>query len=250
MSRQIQSVERGLYILEAIAFGDEPVTGIELARTLGVHKSTISHLATTLVEAGYLAKQPGSSKLRRGPKLYRIARSVGLSGEKLPEMPVTLRGLTDVTGETSHLAELRGRYVVYLLNQYPRKALRVQTESGSVEAAHSTAVGKAILSCLPEDEVRSLFEGVAMERYTERTLTTIEELLEDLARARDLGYATDRGEQTPGIGCLAAPVRDATSMVVAAVGVSGPESRVFAGGSGPGEEVLACASSVERALGD
>lgn len=248
MPRKIQSIERGLFILESIMFSDQPVSGTELARRLGVHKSTVSHLTATLIEQGYLSKEPGSSRLLRGPKLYRVARTVGMSGEQILSVPPALRKLAATTGETSHIAELRGRFVIYLVNEYPEKTLRVQTETGAVEAAHSTAVGKAILSSLPREEVTSLYEGATMERYTDRTLDKIGPLLADLAEIAERGYATDHGEQTAGTGCVAAPVRDALGMVVAAVGISGPESRVFEQGKAPAEAVLACACEIERML--
>ncbi|MHB8896071.1 MAG: IclR family transcriptional regulator [Candidatus Geothermincolia bacterium] len=247
MPKQIQSIERGLYVLETIMFNDKPITGTELARRLGVHKSTVSHLTSTLCEQGYLAKEPGTSRLVRGPKLYRVARAVGMSGEQILKVPPALASLSESTGETAHLAELRGRYVIYLVNEYPRQTLRVQTETGAVEAAHSTAVGKAMLAFLAEEEVRAMYEGVKMERYTPKTLVSVDRLLAGLAEIRELGYATDHGEQTAGTGCVAAPVRDALGMVVAAVGISGPEERVFVGGT-PYYPVLEWAHEVEMIL--
>jgi len=250
MPKQIQSIERGLFILESIMFNDRRITGTELARRLGVHKSTVSHLTSTLCEQGYLAKEPGSSKLVRGPKLYRVARIVGLSGEQIRKVPLALSRLTERTGETSHLAELRGKHVIYLVNEYPRKTLRVQTETGAVEDAHSTAVGKAILSGLSDEEVRTMYTGLTLERHTDRTYDSIDRLLENLARVRETGYATDLGEQTAGTGCLAAPVRDSQGMVVAAVGISGPGARLFAEGTAPARSVVACATQVEKMIGD
>jgi DNA-binding IclR family transcriptional regulator len=165
-------------------------------------------------------------------------------------VPPALETLAAATGETAHLAELRGRSVIYPVNRYPDKTLRVQTETGGVEAAHSTAVGKALLVGLTDQEVRVLYEGVDLQRFTERTVDSVETLLAELDRVRSGGCTADTGEQTPGTGCLAAPVRDARGMVVAAVGISGPESRVFADGEGPGEAVLACAAEIEKILAE
>jgi len=250
MAKQIQSIERGLFILESIIFNRDPVTATELARRLGVHKSTVSHLSSTLVQQGYLSKADGARGLQPGPQVYRLARAVQLSGEQIMKVPPALERLAATLGETAHLAELRGRFVIYLANSFPEKALRVQTEAGSVEAAHSTAVGKAVLAWLPVEEVRALYQGDELESFTEKTIADVEALLEELDRVRSRGYATDVGEQTRGTCCVAAPVKDARGMVVAAVGVSGAASAIGAGLEEQSRAVLECAAEIEGLLKD
>ena len=247
MAKQIQSIERGLYILESILFDKEPVTATEIARRLGVHKSTISHLTATLVEQGFLARVDGSTRLVAGPEIYRVARAVQLTGEQIMRVPPALERLAADTDETAHLAELRGRFVIYLANSFPERSLRVQTEAGAVEAAHSTAVGKALLAWLPVDDVRSQYEGVELESFTDRTIGDIDTLLGELERVRSRGFATDQGEQTGGTCCLAAPVRDARGVVVASVGISGPEIAESVSEE-KSRAVLDCAAQIEELL--
>jgi len=249
MAKQIQSIERGLFVLESILFEKEPVTATEIARRLGVHKSTISHLTATLVEQGFLAKSNGSSRLHAGPQVYRVARAVQLTGEQIMRVPPALDALAANTGETAHLAELRGRFVFYLANSFPERSLRVQTEAGAVEAAHSTAVGKALLAWLPEDEVRSLYQGVVLEAFTDATIVDGDSLIEALELVRSCGWATDTGEQTRGTCCLAAPVRDARGVVVTSVGISGPET-VDTAGKEKARAVLDCAARIQEMLKD
>jgi DNA-binding IclR family transcriptional regulator len=248
VAKQIQSIERGLYILESIMFNKEPATATEIARQLGVHKSTVSHLTSTLIEQGYLCKVRGTNRLTIGPMVYRAGRVTGLSGEQIMSLPPALERLAAATGETAHLAELRGRYVIYLVNSYPEKTLRVQTETGAVEAAHSTAVGKALLAGLDDEEVRAMYDGVELEAFTDRTITETGALLSETALVRERGYAADRGEQTPGTGCVAAPVRDERGMVVGAVGISGMEVLVFDEGRASIDRVLSCAAEIEKML--
>ena len=247
MAKQIQSIERGLYVLESILFEKEPVTATEIARRLGVHKSTISHLTATLVEQGFLSKSDGSTRLMPGPEVYRVARAVQLTGEQIMRVPPALDALAAETGETAHLAELRGTFVLYLANSFPERSLRVQTEAGAVEAAHSTAVGKALLAWLPDEEVRSLYEGAELEAFTEKTIADVDSLLEELERVRSRGWATDSSEQTRGTCCVAAPVRDSRGMVVASVGISGPEPADASGGD-KAAAVLDCAARIEELL--
>jgi IclR family transcriptional regulator, acetate operon repressor len=250
MSKQIQSIERALYILESTAFDRGSPSGTELAGRLGVHKSTVSHLTSTLQQQGYLARSAGSNRVRMGPKLYRLGRATGIDGSSIMKMPPVLSDLADASGETAHVAELRGRFVFYLANEYPERALRVQTETGAVEPAHSTAVGKALLAGLEDEDVRSLFRGVELEPLTHATVTDVERLCVALEEVRRRGYAVDRGEQTAGTGCIAAPVRDSNSFVVAAVGISGPEERVMADESELAKAVLEAGSRLEETIGE
>ena len=162
-------------------------------------------------------------------------------------VPPALDAFAAETGETAHLAELRGTFVLYFANSFPERSLRVQTEAGAVEAAHSTAVGKALLAWLPEEEVRSLYEDRELQAFTEKTIADVDSLLEELERVRSRGWATDTGEQTPGTCCVAAPVRDARGMVVSSVGISGPEPADTPGGDKV-EAVLECAARIEELL--
>jgi IclR family transcriptional regulator, acetate operon repressor len=246
MPKQIQSLERGLYILEAILYAPEPVTSGDIARRLGVHKSTVSHLAATLVRQGYLCKSLGSAKLAPGPAVFRLSRAAGPSVDVITAARPFVEKLADTTGETAHLAELRGKHAYYLANYYSKMALRVQTETGMFEDLHSTAVGKALLSGLSDDEVRGIYSGVAMKRFTLRTITDIRKLLRELNDVRKRGVAFDREEQTVGTGCLASPVRGKWGQVVAAVGVSGPVGRVFNDETSHEASVIKCAGDIEK----
>jgi IclR family acetate operon transcriptional repressor len=117
-----------------------------------------------------------------------------------------------------------------------------------VEAAHSTAVGKALLAGLDDEEVRELLAQSGLEAFTDKTITDVDGLLSELTSVREKGYAADRGEQTPGTGCIAAPVHDVRGMTVAAVGISGPEARVFDDETERAGAVVACAGKIDEIL--
>lgn len=245
MPKQIQSLERGLYILEAILFSQRPVSSIEIAGRLGVHKSTISHLSNTLIELGYLEKEPGSARLLPGPKTFRVARTLSTPVEIVAASRPHLERLAAETGETAHIAELRGRNIFFLENRYPEQALRVQTMTGDVEAAHSTALGKALLSGLSDEEIRALYFEAPMEKFTTKTHGDIESLIEDLGAVRTSGLAYDREEQTAGTRCIAAPVRGPWGRPAAAVGISGPAGRITDSEAAHGAAVRRCSGAIE-----
>ncbi len=248
MPKQIQSLERGLFILETIVFATEPITALDISKKLGVHKSTVSHLTSTLVEQGYLVKEPGTAKFRPGPKAFRFARSLMLPVELLPVIRPHLEKLAAETGETAHIAELRGSVVFFVENAYPSSALRVQTMTGDFEAAHSTAVGKAILSTMPDSEIDAIYSGVTLNSFTEHTITDLASLKLSIEKARAEGIATDIEEQTLGTGCMAAPVTDTRGRVFA-VGISGPVGRVADDDAHCREALAKCANDISRALG-
>ena len=97
---------------------------------------------------------------------------------------------------------------------------------GQAEPLYCSAVGKALLSGLEPEAIRARLEGTAFERFTERTIGSVADLLAECERVRAEGLAHDNEEYRPGVRCLAAPVRDFSGAVVAAVGVSGPASRM------------------------
>jgi IclR family acetate operon transcriptional repressor len=136
--------------------------------------------------------------------------------------------LADAVGqvhESVNLAILDGDEVVYVAQVQPdRNFMRMFTEVGRRTLPHATAVGKAMLASRDESEVRSLLDRTGMPRYTEHTLTSPAEFLDALARARELGYAMDEGEQEVGVRCVAVEVPGAPQPM--ALSMSGPTTRM------------------------
>jgi IclR family acetate operon transcriptional repressor len=136
-----------------------------------------------------------------------------------------MQRVVDELGESVNLAILDGDQVVYVAQAQPsQNFMRMFTEVGKRAEAHTTAVGKAMLATRPEGEIRDLLARTGMRRYTERTLTTPEDFLADLARIRDRGYALDDGEQELGVRCVAVAVPHAPRRM--ALSMSGPLPRM------------------------
>ncbi|HOX29219.1 MAG TPA: IclR family transcriptional regulator [bacterium] len=248
MPVQIQSLERGLHVLEMILVSGGRTSSVDIAKQLGVHKSTVSHLTSTLTALGYLTKEKGGNHLSPGPKAFLMARNLMLSGEVLAAARPALEKLVAETGETAHIAELRGLEVFFLENRYPDTELRVQTQTGATQPAYSTAVGKALLSGIPDHIIRGMYSGVELKPLTDKTARDVDSLIKELQEVRMLGVAFDREEQTPGTGCMASPVKGRSGQVVAAIGISGPFGRVFAEGVDHDRAVLSCAREIGALL--
>jgi DNA-binding IclR family transcriptional regulator len=129
------------------------------------------------------------------------------------------------TGETAQACMLDGLEVVYVDEIDSPHPLRLNTHVGMRLPANSTAVGKAILAFLPDQERRRLI-GWGLPARTSRTITDPVQLLNVLAEVRDLGYAVDDEEDMAGVRCVAAPVFDMRHVVVGSIGIAGPAARL------------------------
>lgn len=226
LGRTIQSVDRAIDVLEALAEGGEELPLREIAEKTGLNVSTCHHLLATLVNRGYV----GRSRLGR---LYFIANKVAeLSRRRLSQFNIVelampeLRRLNQETGETVHLTVMRGHELITLAKLESSYPIRVgTTDTGEATAAHATAQGKAILAWLPEPEIAKVLAETGLRKYTKNTVTNTEDLMNDLRHVRRNGYSSDREEFQPGVYCTGAAVRDYHGAVMAAVSCSMPEMR-------------------------
>jgi IclR family acetate operon transcriptional repressor len=218
---RVQSLARAFDLLEHLADAGGSATLSQLAETSGLPLPTIHRLMRSLVGTGYVRQDP-SRRYALGPRLIRLGESASqmLGSWAMPY----LADLVEQIGETANGAILEGDSVVYVAQVPSPHSMRMFTEVGRRVAVHSTGVGKALLSTLPDDQVRHLLERTGMPAQTSRTITDPEELLVALEHARRLGYTVDDGEQEEGVRCVAVPV--VGTPVRAAISVSGPDSRV------------------------
>lgn len=226
MEESLKSVERAFHILEQVSLAKNGIGVTELASGLQMHKSTIHRVLTTLCGLGYVEQDHGSGRYKLGYKLLdissRLLNSIDVRKEALPY----LQQLANFTGEVVHLVVLNQGQVVYIEKVEGSETIRMHSRVGNRAPVHCTGVGKAILAYLPESQVREIIRQYGLEPHTQHTITTLTELLEDLATVRTRGYALDLEENELGITCLAVPVFDHTGSVVAAVSISGPTVRM------------------------
>ncbi|MEV6415860.1 IclR family transcriptional regulator [Kribbella sp. NPDC051718] len=217
----VQSIERAFALLEMMADAGGMVPLSQLATTSGLPLPTIHRLVRTLVDLGYVRQEP-SRQYVLGPRLIRLgeASSHMLSIWARPH----LAQLVDQVGESANMAMLDGDQIVYLAQVQSRHSMRMFTEVGRRVLPHCTAVGKAILSKLPEPEVRDLLHRTGMPQHTSTTITDPDEFIAQLHKAESDGYALDEGEQEQGVRCIAVPVPDAPSRL--ALSLSGPAGRM------------------------
>lgn len=217
----VQSVDRVAAILEGIASAGGSLRLAELESITGLPLPTVHRLVRSLVHNGYLRQEP-SRRYALGPRLIRLGEVAGrtLGSWTVPR----LTGLVAEVGETANMAVLEGDMVVYVAQAPSGHAMRMFTEVGRRVHAHCTGVGKAILSQLPDEQVRELLARTGMPQRTPRTHTDLGAFLSELAEVREQGWAMDDAEEEVGVRCVAVAIPDAPA--AAAVSVSGPSGRL------------------------
>ncbi len=222
----VQSVERTLDIIEALAeIGEAGIA--QLSAQVGLHASTVHRLLSTLIARGYVRQNPESGRYLLGLKPLDVARAVRDHLDLRMESFPVLQWLMRKSGETANLAVLDGSQIVYLEQvSSPGWMLRMFVQVGARAPLHSTASGKVLLAGLPEAEIRQALSSYNLTPFATRTIVDQSVLLRELDEVRRQGFATDYGEQEEGVSCIAAPARDFSGRVVAAISISGPWIRI------------------------
>ncbi len=221
-----RSVLRALAIVDLLGRAGEELGVTEISNRLGLHKSTVFRLLTTLAAAGYVRQESPLGKYRLGMRLAELGMIALSQIDLRSEARPFLRDLMEATGETVHLGIVDGDQVVYIDKIESRQILTMKSTIGSRAPAHCTALGKVLMAFLPDEDLDALLARRDLARLTANTIAQPAGLREHLVRIREQGYAIDDEEHEPGIRCIAAPIRDHTSRVVAAVSVSGPSVRI------------------------
>jgi IclR family KDG regulon transcriptional repressor len=200
----------------------------ELARLLGMHKSTVFRFLNSLKKLGYVSQNSSNEKYSLTLRLFELGSLVLGRMEIWQQAQPILEQLAEQTHETIHLAILDDGKIVYLGKIESNQTLRVSMASriGQSAPAHCTGVGKLLLSYMPPEKLEQFLSQEKMQRYTEHTINDKSQLINELERIRQNGYAIDDEEYEVGIRCVAAPVRNKQGAVVAALSISIPTVRL------------------------
>jgi len=223
-----QSLERGLAVLAAFR-PDRPALGIsELARELGLTRSTTHRYVATLTSLRYLEQDGSTRKYRLGPRVLDLGFSVLGSLELRDVAAPHLRHLTETTGHTSNLA-IRDDTDVILIDRVRGRPgryhhLEFTLHVGSRLPSYCSATGKALLAFVPRPDLDRLLDRMDLVPRGPRTLTDRGALMAELEQVRSSGLAINDEELENALRSIAAPVRDRAGEVVAAVNVAIPWS--------------------------
>lgn len=221
----IQSLDRGITILETVARSNQPVPVEELRKLLGINRSSVFRLANTLRRRGFLTNPAGRNEFVVGPSIWRLFRNsdwnmlIGFCRYQLDT-------LAKKTGETAHLAVRQGQQTLFIDHRAcTNQVIAVSGQTGQFKPLYCTAHGKALLADCGLEELKAIFGPEPLQAHTPQTIVELPKLAEACAGVQVHGVAFDNAEFQPEIVCVAAPIRDKDKSIVAAIGVSAPASR-------------------------
>lgn len=246
---RLTSVANAARVMKAFS-SQHPTWGVaELAGRLELSTSTTHRLLSTLADEGVLEQDAETSRYRLGLSVFDMAAAMPKQRSLHEAVLVSMTELRSRTGETVQVAVLDGREVVYVERLDSPNTLRVFTEVGRRNSAHRTSTGKVLLANISSSQRDRIFRGWVLEGKTKFTITDLTELREELARIRRTGYAVNREESELGVVSVAAPIRDASGLAVAALSLAGPTERMNENHATFSEAVMVLARSTSIQMG-
>jgi IclR family KDG regulon transcriptional repressor len=219
--KPVKSLIKALRILDTLSDGVDGLGITDLSGVLKTPKSTVHRLVATLETAGYVAFDPPTAKYSLGSRAARLGEQLNHHSPLLTFGAPMLERLTETCHEASHLAILQGTEVVYVSHEESKEPVRISFGMGHRAPAHCTALGKVFLAGLSDSEILMLYRNKRrLEKLTPQTVSRLDQLLSEIAVVRREGIGHDNEEYTRGLRCIAAPIRDFSSRIVAAMSLS------------------------------
>lgn len=249
----VQSAERIFGVLEALA-ETGPIGLMELSTRLSLHKSTVHRLLLSLSCMGYV-NQDSSGKYTLTFKLVELSEKVKSKSDIVSIIHPLIVGLANECRETVHFVQRTGTEVFYLDKVEPKNpqdsAIRMASQVGLTRPMYCSAVGKAILAELKEEEVEYIWNNSLIERKTEYTITSLAALMNEITEIRKNGFALDNEENELGVRCIAVCIRDLQGQPNNAFSISTPAFRMTDGRVEElAIEILRTKESIQKMLGE
>jgi IclR family transcriptional regulator, KDG regulon repressor len=227
-SPSVPAVERAIELLQVLARAERPLMLSELSELTTASRSTAFNTLATLQRYGFVEKDERYKTYRLGLGIFELGRAYLNQVSLIPAFNQYARELVDLCGETVKLVIRDGHDVVYLAAQEGPHSVRLVALVGARRPAHVTAVGKVLLAQLSDAELAELYCNYSFSKPTAAAIDSLAALQQELVETRHRHVAYDRQESSVGVNCVAAPIRDATGKVVAAMSIGVPNDRCSA----------------------
>jgi IclR family transcriptional regulator, acetate operon repressor len=222
----VRAVERALQLVELIAKSRSPLSIADLTKSLSLAPSTVHRLLQTLVAQGYVLQYQQTKRYGVGRTISEIGRALLLRHDLSSRAGPYLEALVEATGETANLASLYGTSAIYLNQVESPSMVRIHHALGSAAPLHASAMGKVFLADFSPQMLEDALQHSGLERFTDCTITDRVALETELETIQKRGYAIDNEELELDVRCIAAPIRGTSGLVISAIGISGPSSRM------------------------
>ena len=223
---QVQSLTRGLSILEALANADGGLTLTDVARRVALPPSTTHRLLATLEKTGYVYQAGDLGLWYVGLQAFAVGSGFLANRDFVAQSHAYLRRLMEQSGETANLAILDGTEAVFIGQVQCREMMRLLVKLGSRVPLHASGVGKAIFAALPDEQIEAILKLRGLPRITPSTITAPETMWSALRVIRQRGWSFDDEEHALGTRCVAAPIYDEHTEPLGAISLAGPSSRL------------------------
>lgn len=219
----VQSLDRGLAVIRVFDEEHHSLTLSDVARLAGLTRAAARRFLHTLVEQGYVLND--GRQFRLGPRVLDLGYAY-LSSLTLPDVAQPhLERLSATVGESTSVSVLEGDEIVYVARVAARRIMTVAIGVGTRLPAYATSMGRVLLAGRSDDWLAGYLASARLAKLTPVTITEPSQLLAELARVREQGWALVDQELEEGLRSIAAPIRNVTGAVVAAINVSAPVRR-------------------------
>lgn len=244
MGRSIKSAERTLALFELFSRRQRPLTVGRIAEELSMPQASVSMLLTNLRELGYVSYDTPSRTYSPTIRVALLGTWIHRKFDQAESLSARLADLQRQVDETVFIGIQNGPYAQYVLRINRKKPRAMRAESGTYRLLTGSAVGRALLSLMPDHEIRGWLHRCNAEAAEERLRFTNENFLEIIWRIRRLGYAQTQGDITPTFGAIAVTVRAPTELMPMAVGTGVPLERI----DGKRDTIVAALKEFKRSL--
>jgi IclR family acetate operon transcriptional repressor len=224
--QKLKTVDKALRLLKFLVRSGREMGVGELAAELGTNPASAYRLLRALEEHEFVRRNAATARYQAGFGILELGEALLETLDLRAVARPHLELLSSKTAETAHLMVLDGTMGVYLDRVESPQRVRVASNIGHREHLHGSAVGKAILAYLPEEQIETIIAGAGLPLITRRTITDPAELRTELARIRARGYTIDNMEGEDGVRCVGAPVLDRHGGVIGAVSIAAPANRM------------------------
>ncbi len=221
----IKSLDRAMEVFEYLSEA-QGKTLSQIADEMGQSPATVYRILVTLETRGLVEFEGREQLWHIGPRAFIIGAKFLRRTSLVDRARPVMRRLMEQTGETANLGVERGGQVLFLSQVETHASIRAFFPPGTLSQMHASGIGKALLAHMEAGRRNRLLASEQLTEFTDRTITDVDALLEDLLAIRERGYSLDDEERNVGMRCIAAPVFDFNGEAVAGISVSGPASRV------------------------
>src|SRR5215468_8682774 len=222
----VQSLTRGLSILEALAKAEGGLTLTDLGHRVQLPPSTTHRLLGTLERMGYVHQDGDLGLWRVGLQAFTVGSTFLANRDFVAQSHSYMRRLMEQAGETANLAILDGTEAVFVAQVQCHEMMRTLVRLGSRVPLHASGVGKAIFAALPDEQIDALLKVRGLPRITENTIVAMETMWAALRVIRQRGYSFDDEEHARSTRCVGAAIYDEHAEPLGAISIAGPSSRM------------------------